>query len=84
METSPGGAYAYAYYRIAHLPGIDSFILHRQVDHPAEGGLNLGCGVALARRSRKSRSTKFSARRYAGLGAILCLCAPGNRNEIVG
>jgi hypothetical protein len=41
-ELLQAAAYAYAYYRIANLPGIDSFILHRQVDHPAEGGLHLG------------------------------------------
>jgi hypothetical protein len=41
-EVVQSAAYAYAYYRIARLPGIDSFILHRQVDHPDEGGLNLG------------------------------------------
>jgi len=41
-EQLQAAAYAYAYYRIDHMPGIDAFILHRQVDHPAEGGLNLG------------------------------------------
>jgi len=35
-------AYCYAYYKAAHLGGIDSFILHRHVDHGNEGGLNLG------------------------------------------
>lgn len=35
-------AYAYAYYTTQALEGIDSFILHRQVDHAQEGGLNLG------------------------------------------
>lgn len=35
-------AYAYAYYKVKSLPGIDAFILHRHVDHAAEGGLNLG------------------------------------------
>ena len=41
-ELRQAAAYAYAYYRTANLPGVDSFILHRQVDHPAEGGLHLG------------------------------------------
>ncbi|MFF0869066.1 DUF5722 domain-containing protein [Nonomuraea sp. NPDC003560] len=35
-------AYAYAYYKIAFADGIDSFILHRHVDHKQEGGLRLG------------------------------------------
>lgn len=35
-------AYAYAYQQIRKLDGIDSFILHRHVDHGDEGGLNLG------------------------------------------
>ncbi|MFX3636753.1 MAG: DUF5722 domain-containing protein [Candidatus Pristimantibacillus sp.] len=35
-------AYAYAYYKVKFLDGIDNFILHRHVDHGQEGGLNLG------------------------------------------
>jgi len=35
-------AYAYAYYKVKSLPGIDAFIIHRHVDHTGEGGLNLG------------------------------------------
>lgn len=35
-------AYAYAYYKVKFLDEIDSFILHRHVDHRQEGGLNLG------------------------------------------
>ncbi|WJH32726.1 DUF5722 domain-containing protein [Paenibacillus sp. CC-CFT747] len=35
-------AYAYAYYITNFLDGIDSFILHRHVDHAGEYGLNLG------------------------------------------
>ncbi len=41
-EEAQAAAYAYAYYRVNKLPGIDSFILHRHVDHGQEGGLNLG------------------------------------------
>jgi hypothetical protein len=41
-ELWQAAAYAYAYYKSGHLPGIDAFILHRHVDHGAEGGLNLG------------------------------------------
>lgn len=35
-------AYALAYYKVERIPEIDSFILHRHVDHPQEGGLKLG------------------------------------------
>ena len=41
-ELAQAAAYAYAYYRASHLPGIDAFILHRHVDHAHEGGLKLG------------------------------------------
>jgi hypothetical protein len=41
-ELWQAAAYCYAYYRVAHLPGIDAFILHRHVDHRDEFGLNLG------------------------------------------
>ena len=45
-------AYAYACQKIRNLDGIDSFILHRHVDHGHEGGLNLG----LWTRNRQSRN----------------------------
>lgn len=51
-ELWQAAAYAYAYYKTANLPNIDSFILHRHVDHGAEGGLNLG----LWTRDTKGRS----------------------------
>ena len=41
-EAWQAAAYCYAFYKCAHLSGIDAFILHRQVDHGQEGGLNLG------------------------------------------
>ncbi|MFN7138733.1 MAG: DUF5722 domain-containing protein, partial [Limisphaerales bacterium] len=41
-ERRQAAAYCYAFHKTAHLPGIDSFILHRHVDHAHEGGLNLG------------------------------------------
>jgi len=57
--TSPDGekiqaaAYAYAYRLIEQLDGIDSFILHRHVDHPNEGGLRLGLrGFSPARKKK--------------------------------
>ena len=51
-ETLQAAAYAYAWYRVANIPEIDSFILHRHVEHAHEGGLNLG----LWRRNDKSSS----------------------------
>ena len=41
-EILQAAAYCYAYKIVESLPGIDSFILHRHVDHPDEGGLWLG------------------------------------------
>ena len=41
-EVIQAAAYAYAYKKIEKLEGIDSFILHRHVDHKDEGGLLLG------------------------------------------
>ena len=41
-ERDQAAAYAYAYYRVQRIDGIDAFILHRHVDHPGEGGLRLG------------------------------------------
>jgi hypothetical protein len=41
-EALQAAAFAYAYYRVDHMDGIDAFILHRHVDSPAEGGLHLG------------------------------------------
>ncbi|THF77980.1 hypothetical protein E6C55_14840 [Cohnella fermenti] len=41
-QKTQAAAYAYSYYKAKFLGGIDSFILHRHVDHGDEGGLNLG------------------------------------------
>ncbi|MFF0344699.1 DUF5722 domain-containing protein [Kribbella sp. NPDC004875] len=41
-ERNQAACYALAYYKVAFNPGIDSFILHRHVDHQGEGGLRLG------------------------------------------
>lgn len=41
-ETIQAAAYAYAFARVTRIEGIESFIYHRHVDHPAEGGLRLG------------------------------------------
>ncbi len=41
-EQIQAAAYCYAWKQVERLPGIDSFILHRHVDHAQEGGLLLG------------------------------------------
>ncbi len=41
-EQVQAAAFAYAYYKVSKLDGIDAFIYHRHVDHGLEGGLNLG------------------------------------------
>ncbi|MEZ6070142.1 MAG: DUF5722 domain-containing protein [Pirellulales bacterium] len=41
-EAIQAAAYCYAYRTVAALDGVDAFILHRHVDHPHEGGLQLG------------------------------------------
>lgn len=41
-ERLQAAAYCYAYRLILQFPEIDAFILHRHIDHPREGGLNLG------------------------------------------
>lgn len=41
-EKIQAAAYCYAWVKVQQLDGIDSFILHRHVDHGQEGGLNLG------------------------------------------
>jgi hypothetical protein len=40
LEQAAG--FCYAWEKVARLPEIDAFILHRHVDHQYEGGLNLG------------------------------------------
>jgi hypothetical protein len=40
-ERDQAAAFAYAWVKVARLPGIDAFILHRHTDHALEG-LNLG------------------------------------------
>ena len=41
-ERLQAAAYAFAYQRVLRIPGIESFIYHRHVDHAHEGGLRLG------------------------------------------
>lgn len=41
-EALQAAAFAAAYRKIMAMPQIDSFLYHRHVDHPHEGGLHLG------------------------------------------
>jgi hypothetical protein len=41
-EIAQAAAYCYAYKKVEAEEGIDSFILHRHIDHDGEGGLLLG------------------------------------------
>jgi hypothetical protein len=41
-ERAQAAAFCYAWEKVARLPGVDAFFLHRHVDHRHEGGLNLG------------------------------------------
>jgi hypothetical protein len=41
-EAEQAAAFALAYKAVSRQEGIDAFILHRHVDHAAEGGLRLG------------------------------------------
>jgi hypothetical protein len=41
-EELQAAAFCYAYAKVERLAGVDAFILHRHIDHPQEGGLNLG------------------------------------------
>jgi hypothetical protein len=57
-ERLQAAAYCFAWRKIAKLDGVDAFILHRQVDNAAEGGLNLG----LWRRDPNSTATPSAKR----------------------
>jgi hypothetical protein len=41
-EKLQAAAYAYAFWKVSHIPAIDSFILHAHVDNRDEFNLNLG------------------------------------------
>lgn len=41
-ERVQAAAFALAYHRLSQIPAVEAFILHRQADHPGEGGLKLG------------------------------------------
>jgi len=41
-ERIQAAAYAYAHYKVSHIPSISAFLLHRHVDHRDMGGLLMG------------------------------------------
>jgi len=41
-EEEQAAAFAFAWKKVQALPAIESFLYHRHVDHPHEGGLHLG------------------------------------------
>ncbi len=57
-DRDQAAGYCDAWEKIARIPSIDAFILHRHVDHQYEGGLNLG----LWRRKQDSISTPATPR----------------------
>lgn len=57
-ERLQAAAYCLAYRKVAAIDEIDAFILHRHVDHPREGGLNLGLRKYDAD-NRRSRPAKM-------------------------
>jgi hypothetical protein len=57
-DAAQAAAYCYAWQKVTRLDAIDSFILHRHVDHSGEGGLNLG----LWRRQTNSVATPSTPR----------------------
>ena len=57
-DRDQAAGYCYAWEKIARIPSIEAFILHRHVDHQYEGGLNLG----LWRRKNDSVATADTPR----------------------
>ncbi len=41
-DDAQAAAYCFAWKKVAQMPEVEAFILHRHVDHKMEGGLNLG------------------------------------------
>lgn len=57
-DRAQAAGYCYAWEKVARIPSIEAFVLHRHVDHQYEGGLNLG----LWRRKKDSTSTPDTPR----------------------
>jgi hypothetical protein len=48
-EEVQAAAFALAYWKVERMELVDQFIYHRHIDHPKEGGLNLGLRRTLSR-----------------------------------
>ena len=69
-ERDQAAAYCAAYWKVAHLDGIDAFILHRHVDHAHEG-LNLGLWT------HQPDAVSTMRREFCNLGARRWRCVAG-------
>lgn len=77
-------AYAYAYYKVKFLDGIDSFILHRHVDHAQEGGLNLGLWTNLKGEIATPDQKKVSYNVFRDIDTAQSLAATDFAKKIIG
>lgn len=57
-QAEQAAAYAYAYYKVKFLEGIEAFILHRHIDCLPESGLNLGLWTRYQESSGSPRTKK--------------------------
>jgi hypothetical protein len=71
-DEAQAAAFCLAWKKVASLPEIEAFVLHRHVDHKMEGGLNLG----LWRRRAESVATPGETRRI-----YECFKAAGTAGE---
>ncbi len=79
-ERIQAAAYCYAYKIVERLDGIDAFILHRHIDHAAEGGLRLGLRSNQPRaddpRPKKLIHSCFAAADTAGWESAFAFALP--------
>ncbi|MBD2867216.1 DUF5722 domain-containing protein [Paenibacillus arenilitoris] len=90
LDNSPASqqiqaaAYAYAYYIVKFLDGVDSFILHRHVDHAFEGGLNLGLWSNLPGETATPDKKKAAYGVFRDIDTAKSLEATAFAKEIIG
>lgn len=77
-------AYAYAYYKVKSLPGIDAFILHRHVDHAGEGGLNLGLWTNMKGQTAEADQPKVIYDVFKQIDTVNSLEATAFAKSIIG